>query len=132
VAKATPPAILGREATLAQALEPPGEGAESVLRDFYSNAAGLPANCTPATPTPAGVIGTRRPAWRACAAGSIHAAGGRDLPQADHRHRPHTAEGEGAEVVTQFEMHAIEDLGLLKMDFLGLRNLSTIERARSN
>jgi DNA polymerase-3 subunit alpha len=32
-------------------------------------------------------------------------------------------------VVTQYEMHAIEDLGLLKMDFLGLRNLSIIEAA---
>lgn len=30
-------------------------------------------------------------------------------------------------VITQFEMHAIEDLGLLKMDFLGLKNLTIIE-----
>jgi DNA polymerase-3 subunit alpha len=30
-------------------------------------------------------------------------------------------------VVTQYEMHAVEDLGLLKMDFLGLKNLTTIE-----
>jgi len=30
-------------------------------------------------------------------------------------------------VVTQFEMHAIEDLGLLKMDLLGLKNLTIIE-----
>ncbi len=30
-------------------------------------------------------------------------------------------------IVTQYEMHAIEDLGLLKMDFLGLKNLTTIE-----
>ncbi len=30
-------------------------------------------------------------------------------------------------LVTQFEMHAIEDLGLLKVDFLGLSNLSIIE-----
>ncbi len=30
-------------------------------------------------------------------------------------------------IVTQYEMHAVEDLGLLKMDFLGLRNLSIIE-----
>jgi len=30
-------------------------------------------------------------------------------------------------ITTQYEMHAIEDLGLLKMDFLGLSNLSTIE-----
>ena len=30
-------------------------------------------------------------------------------------------------VVTQYEMHAIEKLGLLKMDFLGLKNLTIIE-----
>lgn len=30
-------------------------------------------------------------------------------------------------VITQFEMHTIEDLGLLKIDFLGLSNLTTIE-----
>ena len=30
-------------------------------------------------------------------------------------------------IVTQYEMHTIEDLGLLKMDFLGLKNLTTIE-----
>jgi len=31
-------------------------------------------------------------------------------------------------VITQFEMHAVEDLGLLKMDFLGLKNLTIIEK----
>ena len=30
-------------------------------------------------------------------------------------------------IVSQYEMHAIEDLGLLKMDFLGLRTLTQIE-----
>ena len=30
-------------------------------------------------------------------------------------------------IITQYEMHAIEDIGLLKMDFLGLKNLSIIE-----
>ncbi len=30
-------------------------------------------------------------------------------------------------IVSQFEMHAVEDLGLLKMDILGLRNLTIIE-----
>jgi len=30
-------------------------------------------------------------------------------------------------VVTQYEMYSIEDLGLLKMDFLGLKNLTIIE-----
>ena len=31
-----------------------------------------------------------------------------------------------APIVTQFEMHGVEELGLLKMDFLGLRNLDVI------
>jgi len=30
-------------------------------------------------------------------------------------------------IVTQYEMHAVESLGLLKMDFLGLKNLTVIE-----
>jgi len=30
-------------------------------------------------------------------------------------------------IITQFEMHNVEDLGLLKMDFLGLKNLTIIE-----
>ncbi|MCK4799455.1 DNA polymerase III subunit alpha, partial [Candidatus Parcubacteria bacterium] len=32
-------------------------------------------------------------------------------------------------IVTQYEMHNIEDLGLLKMDFLGLKNLTVLEDA---
>jgi DNA polymerase-3 subunit alpha len=31
------------------------------------------------------------------------------------------------EIVSQYEMHAVEDLGLLKIDFLGLKNLTLIE-----
>ena len=30
-------------------------------------------------------------------------------------------------IITQYEMHSIEELGLLKMDFLGLKNLTIIE-----
>ncbi|MBI1888487.1 MAG: DNA polymerase III subunit alpha [Candidatus Spechtbacteria bacterium] len=33
-------------------------------------------------------------------------------------------------ITTQYEMHAIESLGLLKMDFLGLRNLTIIENTK--
>ena len=33
---------------------------------------------------------------------------------------------EDTPVVTQYEMQSVEDLGLLKMDFLGLRNLDVI------
>lgn len=32
-------------------------------------------------------------------------------------------------IVTQYEMHAVESMGLLKMDFLGLKNLTIIEEA---
>src|SRR3984893_10170819 len=41
---------------------------------------------------------------------------------------PGTAK-EDAPIVTQYEMHGVEDLGLLKMDFLGLRNLDAMEIA---
>jgi DNA polymerase-3 subunit alpha len=34
---------------------------------------------------------------------------------------------EDATITTQYEMHGVEDLGLLKMDFLGLRNLDVID-----
>lgn len=33
-------------------------------------------------------------------------------------------------IITQYEAHALEDLGLLKMDFLWLRNLTIIKRAQ--
>ncbi len=36
-------------------------------------------------------------------------------------------QGEDA-IITQAEMHAVEDLGVLKMDFLGLKNLTIIEK----
>ena len=36
---------------------------------------------------------------------------------------------EESPIVTQYEMHGVEELGLLKMDFLGLRNLDVMEIA---
>ncbi len=38
----------------------------------------------------------------------------------------HPTQDDGG-IVTQYEMHSIEDLGLLKMDLLGLKNLTIIE-----
>jgi len=32
-------------------------------------------------------------------------------------------------IITQYSAYPLEDLGLLKMDFLGLRNLTIIKRA---
>lgn len=39
------------------------------------------------------------------------------------------AQKEGVKQVTQYSMYPVAELGLLKMDFLGLKNLTTIERA---
>ncbi len=60
---------------------------------------------------------------------SIHAAGVviADRPLTDVV--PLQQKGEDQEVVTQFAMGDVEALGLLKMDFLGLRNLDVIDEA---
>jgi DNA polymerase-3 subunit alpha len=128
VAKAMPPAILGNEASLDQCLEPLGDDADSAVRDFHTNAAGLrdiyntDADAKRVIDTARGLEGLRRQ-------DSIHAAAVVISPKPLTDIVPIQQKGEDAEVVTQFEMHAIGALGLLKMDFLGLRNLSTIERA---
>jgi DNA polymerase III subunit alpha len=38
------------------------------------------------------------------------------------------APGDDEDIITQFSMHPIDDIGLLKMDFLGLRNLTIIQK----
>src|SRR5439155_6023040 len=43
---------------------------------------------------------------------------------------PLQQKGSDQEVVTQFAMGDVEALGLLKIDFLGLRNLDVLEKAR--
>src|SRR5437762_12483656 len=60
---------------------------------------------------------------------SIHAAGVviSDRPLTDVV--PLQQKGPDQEVVTQFGMWDVEALGLLKMDFLGLRNLDVIDKA---
>src|SRR5213075_1736330 len=60
---------------------------------------------------------------------SIHAAGVviSDRPLTDVL--PLQQKGPDQEVVTQFGMWDVEALGLLKMDFLGLRNLDVIDKA---
>jgi DNA polymerase-3 subunit alpha len=60
---------------------------------------------------------------------SIHAAGVviSDRPLTDVV--PLQQKGTDQEVVTQFAMNDVEALGLLKIDFLGLRNLDVIEKA---
>lgn len=61
---------------------------------------------------------------------STHACGIVITPDdiSNHTPRQHASQNDQT-VVTQYEMHAVEDLGLLKMDFLGLKNLTIIQNA---
>ena len=127
IAKAMPTAILGKEATLGQCLDSPVQGVDSSERDWYSNAAGL-REMYESDPDARRVIDTARGLEGLRRQDSIHAAAVVISPMPITDIVPVQQKGDDAEVVTQFEMHAIEQLGLLKMDFLGLRNLSTIER----
>ena len=60
---------------------------------------------------------------------SVHAAGIVIAPEEITKFTPIQREANGDKVVTQYEMHAVEDVGLVKMDFLGIRNLSILGRA---
>src|SRR2546426_3288809 len=61
---------------------------------------------------------------------SIHAAGVVIGDKSLTEYVPLQQKGSDQEVVTQFAMGDIEALGLLKIDFLGLRNLDVLEKAR--
>jgi DNA polymerase-3 subunit alpha len=83
-----------------------------------------------ADPVAREVVDLARPLEGLVRADSIHAAGVviGDRPLTDYV--PLQQKGADQEVVTQFPMGDIEALGLLKMDFLGLRNLDVLEKAR--
>jgi DNA polymerase III subunit alpha len=58
---------------------------------------------------------------------SIHAAAVVITPRPVTEYMPLYKAPKGGEVVTQYNWHHVEDLGFLKMDFLGLRNLSLLD-----
>ena len=58
---------------------------------------------------------------------SIHAAGVVISKREVDRYVPVSTSSDGA-VTTQYTMETIEQLGLLKMDFLGLRNLTVYRK----
>lgn len=61
---------------------------------------------------------------------SVHAAGVVISPTDLTDFTPLQKEtGAGEGIITQYEMHAVEDAGLVKMDFLGIRNLSILGNA---
>ncbi len=127
VAKAMPPLLMGRDTPLAACMEKtPGfeDGfiAAADLREMYSTDEVAHRIIDVAK----GLEGLRR-------GDGIHAAAvviTRD-PLTEYlpiqRKPDSSGDIEKAPIVTQFEMHNVEELGLLKMDFLGLRNLSVME-----
>jgi len=57
---------------------------------------------------------------------SVHAAGVVIAPKPLYEYTPTQFDPKGGKVITQYDMYSIEDAGLLKFDFLGIRNLSIL------
>ncbi len=127
IAKAMPPLLMGRDTPLSACLErteghEDGFAAAAELRAMYET----DPEARRVIDVAKGLEGLRRQ-------DGIHAAAVviTDEPLTEYlpvQRKPDGDDPEAAPIVTQYEMHGVEELGLLKMDFLGLRNLSVIER----
>jgi DNA polymerase-3 subunit alpha len=126
LAKAMPPVVMGRDTPLKFCLEAnpkhmDGYRAAQELRDIYESEPEMREVIDVAK----GLEGLRRST-------GIHAAAvviaKEELTEyLPLQRKPETGKPiEEAPVTTQYEMHGVEELGLLKMDFLGLRNLDVI------
>lgn len=60
---------------------------------------------------------------------SVHAAGVVIGPRELTEFTPLQKEASGEKIITQYDMHDVEEVGLVKMDFLGIRNLSILGQA---
>ncbi len=129
LAKAMPPLVLGRDTPLWACLEKTEEYADGYtaaaeLRTMYEG----DEDARKVVDVARGLEGLRRQ-------DSIHAAAVVITKEPLTEYLPiqrKASPGQSldeAPIVTQYEMHAVEDLGLLKMDFLGLRNLDVLEDA---
>ncbi len=129
IAKAMPPLVMGRDTPLKACLEivPGHEDGFKVateLRGIYET----DPDARKVIDVARGLEGLRRQ-------DGIHAAAvvitREPLTEYLPVQRKPEAGGDPADapIVTQYEMNGVADLGLLKMDFLGLRNLTVIERA---
>ncbi len=120
ITKAFPAAVMGKDVPLAGIFDPEhrryGEAGE--LRALYE----AEAEVRQVMDTARGLEGLiRQP--------GVHAAGVIMSSEPLIEHVPvWKREADGA-IITQFDYPACEDLGLLKMDFLGLRNLTVLEDA---
>ncbi len=126
VAKAMPPLIMGRDTPLYACLEEhpkfvDGYKMAAELREMYAT----DPETKEVVDVAKGLEGLRR-------GDGIHAAAVviTKEPLTEYlpiQRKPEAGvDIEDAPVVTQYEMHGVEELGLLKMDFLGLRNLDVI------
>ena len=126
IAKAMPPLVLGRDTPLRYCFEESdshrdGYVAAAELRQMYDT----DADVAKVVDVARGLEGMRRQ-------DGIHAAAVVITPEPLTEYMPIQRKPEPgrdaseAPIVTQYEMHGVEDLGLLKMDFLGLRNLDVI------
>ena len=124
LAKMIPDPIMGRSPSFDDCLKPGEELATAYASDPQAKqivdvARGLEGIVRNSSIHAAAVVISDRPADR------HRAAAARGGPR---RGRPRTAQ-RNYKMVTQYSMKPVEDLGLLKMDFLGLRNLDVIESA---
>jgi DNA polymerase III subunit alpha len=120
ITKAFPPAVLGKDIPLAGIFEAdhPRHGEAAELRAMYE-----------AEPEVRQVIDTARGLEGLIRQPGVHAAGVIMSSEPLMDHIPvWRREADGA-IITQFDYPSCEDIGLLKMDFLGLRNLTVLEDA---
>ena len=118
ITKALPPTIMGKDITLSGVFDPKNEryGEAGEFRSVYET----DADAKRIVDTARGLEGLKRQ-WGVHAAGVILSK--EPLLEVIPIHR---RESDGA-IITQFDMGACEATGLLKMDFLGLRNLSVLD-----
>jgi DNA polymerase III subunit alpha len=120
ITKAFPPPILGKDMPLSGVFDPdhPRYGEAGEIRALYE----AEAEVKQVIDTARGLEGLIRQA-------GVHAAGVIMSSEPLLDHIPvWKREADGAKI-TQFDYPACEDIGLLKMDFLGLRNLTVIDDA---
>ena len=129
VAKAMPPLVMGRDTPLYACLDPhpkytDGYKMAAELREMYA----ADPDVKKVVDVARGLEGLRRQdGIHAAAVVITHEPLTEYLPI---QRKPESGKAmDEAPIVTQYEMHGVEELGLLKMDFLGLRNLSVIEQA---
>ena len=129
IAKAMPPLIMGRDTPLRYCFEESDKYADGYkmagdLRVMYDT----DPDAKRVIDVARGLEGMRRQDGIHAAAVVITREPLTDYLPIQRKPEPGTPI-EQSPVVTQYEMHGVEELGLLKMDFLGLRNLDVMEIA---